>query len=128
MLQQQEQQRLVLAKLVSPSNYHTSSEYRELTMEQKKDLSEWHASNPDKKKKCNKTNKEKDPSKKQQSSVVAKEVQKALATTVNAQPGSSHDSNSMMMMSTLRSTSQLLYMQQWRRWRQKLQRRSPNPR
>ena len=29
--------------------YHTSSEYRELTMEQKKKLSEWHASNPDKK-------------------------------------------------------------------------------
>ena len=74
-------------------HYHTSREYRELTMEQK-ELLEWHPSIPDKENKHNKMNKEKYPTKKQLSSVVAKEVQKMLAAGVNAQSCSGHDSKS----------------------------------
>ena len=60
--------------------WDTNAEYKELTSEQKKELSEWHERNPDTKrgneKRCKK---QRGPSKKQISAVVAKELKKLVS-------------------------------------------------
>ena len=58
--------------------YQTNSEYHELTMDQKKELGEWHSNNPDQENKKAKNGKDKCPMKKQLSSVVAQEVKKTM--------------------------------------------------
>ena len=87
---QQEQQRLVLAKLVYIFATTPAVSIENLAWSRRK----CHTSNPDKKNKHNIVNKERCPTKNQFSSFVAKEVQKTLAVTVNAQADSSHHDKS----------------------------------
>ena len=59
--------------------WHTNAEYKELTSEQKKELSEWCERNPDRKKGNDKRHKkQRGPSKKQISAAVAKELKKLV--------------------------------------------------